>query len=1074
MKKIHLYLIISLIFLFVGHLNAVAQHGLGAGRIQNYQWKIPQKNEEKSKEMISDQKKDKNIYVQKNAIITKDSVYYAKIVKKHGWWIGVGKKLTLKDASRLSYYFKLSKKNQAGNWTFIEAFDGYGNPTTYHDIGTYLVNQFDDEDLGANSDWKNKLLTVCKWEIVSDASGKEVIQERALDYDGDVVYMYNPVKVGMNEYTGSFIDSWGMPIYMRTDSLGNDVGFANFVHITRDDRGYEVLLSYTDKLGFPQKNKDGAYMTRKKYDDFGNQIMEASQNIVGDNMIDDFGNCGWESTYDKENGWQMSARYFNAEWKPIRMPNLRGGSGNVYGFRYEKDEYGRDTTIVVIDGNGNPDVNEFGVHKIKRVYNDNGRWKFMGYYDLKDNLCAGDKNGIAQVINEFDEKGNIILIEYKNKDGNFVVYSNDYCKKEFKYNKQNNVEISEIEYITDSYGNIVKSFEYSIDDNGNTVRTWYQENKQRVDSVDHKGRNILLAWYDLDRKPIENEGLHKNITIYDDVNNVQSELWLDKAGNSFVDSDRGYSKDICIIDSVTNIMTNYQYWHGMLKQSFQKQFTPGFGGITAQWDITPYGEHARVGWWNNLHYKCNVDYTMYGKIRTMVGRNEFDEPAYLTFLGDTGEVYYFSDINNGKIRYYDEYGMEIPDGSMDEFKSKLPRVFCIEVTDTAIAYPLGLRNGDVIVSYGDWTTDLNVNVDYFYLEAILKANQDKQITVLRHHPETISSEIIQIKLPIGKTSDLGFYPHMIYYTQKEKQRLLNTCNNYGVDCISPVISKDTTLILAVQIKGNLESTRLYHLPIYNIKDPGIVLYAKEKYYKSIDTWSMLDNIEQWNRQKMFRIKGANLYITQDLSTIRHIDKQSRGLGGMRFVPLKVDIDIYNNLLKCYNSLGDSIIGATDSIATIKTSFSNLKRKQLLGKWNTVIENDEGSVDLTLDLDKKNHAKIEMSLGFRGEISDGITLKIKASVTNSGSWSLQGNELCLDMNDESCQMNLDGIEIEGVDESRREVFMEQLAGRESELIELLASNVLENITKNSIDIESISKTELTIKIEKDIITFKKIK
>jgi len=1069
----HLYLIISLIFLFVGHLNAVAQiHGLG--RSNNEQWKILQKNDEKSKEMISDQKKDKNTFVQKNAIITKDSVYYAKVVKKHGWWIGVGKKLTLKDASRLSYYFKLSKKNQAGNWTFIEAFDGYGNPTAYHDIGTYLVNQFDDEDLGANSDWKNKLLTVCKWEIVSDASGKEVIQERALDYDGDVVYIYNPVKVGMNEYTGSFIDSWGMPIYMRTDSLGNDVGFANFVHITRDDRGYEVLLSYTDKLGFPQKNKDGAYMTRKEYDDFGNQIIEASQNIVGDNMIDDFGNCGWESTYDKKNGWQMSARYFNAEWKPIRMPNLRGGSGNVYGFRYEKDEYGRDTTIVVIDGNGNPDVNEFGVHKIKRVYNDNGRWKFMGYYDLKGNLCAGEKNEIAQVINEFDEKGNIILIEYKDKDGNFVVNSNGFCKKNFKYNKQNNVEISEIEYITDSYGNVVKSFEYFSDDNGNTVRTWYQENKQRVDSVDHKGRNILLAWYDLQRKPIENEGLHKNITIYDDVNNVQTELWLDKDGNSFVDSDRAYSKDICIIDSVTNIMTNYQYWHGMLKQSFQKQFTPGFGSITAQWDITPYGEHARVGWWNNLHYRCNVDYTMYGKIRTMVGRNEFDEPAYLTFLGDTGEVYYFSDINNGKRRYYDEYGMEILDGSMDEFKSKLPRAFCIEVTDTAIAYPLGLRNGDVIISYGDWTTDLNVNVDYFYLEAILKANQDKQITVLRHHPETISSEIIQIKLPIGKTSDLGFYPHMIYYTQKEKQRLLNTCNNYGVNCISPVISKDTTVILAVQIKGSLESTRLYHLPIYNIKDPGIVLYAKEEYNKGIDTWSMLDNIEQWNRQKMFRIKGANLYMTQDLSTIRHIDKQSRGLGGMRFVPLKIDIDIYNNLLKCYNSLGDSIIGATDSIATIKTSFSNLKQKQLVGKWNTVIEIDEGSVDLTLDLDKKDHAKMVMSLGLGGEISDGITLKIKASVTNSGSWSLQGNELCLDMDDESCQMNLDGIEIEGVDESRRKEFMEQIAGRESEFLELLASNVPKNIPLNSIDIESVSKTELTIKIEEDIITFKKIK
>jgi hypothetical protein len=234
MKKMNLYLIITLIVLFGGHLNAVAQINNRPRRPINKQWEILHNNDEKSKEMISDQKKGKNTYVQKNAIITKDSVYYAKIVKKHGWWVGVGKKLTLKDASHLNYYFKLSKKNQAGNWTFIEAFNGYGHPTAYHDIVTYIVNQYDDEDLGANTEWKDKILTVCKWEIVSDASGKEVIQERALDSEGDVVYIFSPIKVGLNEYTGSYMDSWGMPIFMRTDSLGNDVGFANFVHITRD------------------------------------------------------------------------------------------------------------------------------------------------------------------------------------------------------------------------------------------------------------------------------------------------------------------------------------------------------------------------------------------------------------------------------------------------------------------------------------------------------------------------------------------------------------------------------------------------------------------------------------------------------------------------------------------------------------------------------------------------------------------------------------------------------------------------------------------------------------------------
>ena len=74
-------------------------------------------------------------------------------------------------------------------------------------------------------------------------------------------------------------------------------------------------------------------------------------------------------------------------------------------------------------------------------------------------------------------------------------------------------------------------------------------------------------------------------------------------------------------------------------------------------------------------YTCDVNWTMYGEIRTMVGRNEFDEPAYLTFLGTSGEVYHFSNPNHGHRLYYDEFGIEIPDSAMDDFKSHLPRVY---------------------------------------------------------------------------------------------------------------------------------------------------------------------------------------------------------------------------------------------------------------------------------------------------------------------------------------------------------------------------------------------------------------
>lgn len=1038
--KIFLFLVFALASTI--SLRAQIGHGLTKGASVLGMGKYAQsKEKESTKSMFYDLRKSKNQYYQQNDIVAKDSAYYAAIVKKHGWWIGIGKKLTKKEASHLSCYYKLTKKNKAGNWTFIEAFDGYGNPTTYHNIGTYLANQYDDEDKGLNKDWREKLQSVCKWEIVADASGKEVVQERALDADGDVIYIYSPVKIGEREYTGSFTDSWGMPIFMRSDSLGNDAGYANFVHITQDERGFEVLCSFTDRYGYPQKNKDGAYMTRREYDDMGNQIREASLNIVGNNMIDDYGNCGWENTY--KNNHRISSIYYNADWEPMLFPNLRNEGYKVYGFRFEPDEFGRDTAMVIIDAKGNPDVDrEYGIHKIVNRYNNHGQQIYQAYYDINGNLIAGNKLGIAQVVYDFTPKGLLKTIEYKGQNGQYVVDGNGYCKKVFAYDKEG-VEISEIEYITNNDRELIKSFEYSRDAVGNTVRTWYQKNKQRVDSVDAKGRNILLAWYDLDGNPIENEGLHKDIMEFDDDNNVETETWLDKDGDPYIDDDREYSKDVTIRDNKNNTRTIYQYWYSdLLKTAYQQQFDPKTKTPTKQWDITSYGEHARVGWYDNLHYTCDVDYNMYGGIRTMVGRNEFDEPAYLTFLGTSGEVYHFSVPGKDHRRYYDEFGVEIPDSMMAEFKSNLPKAFCIEVTDTAIAYPLGLRNGDVIIAYGDWRTenDLNTNVDYFYLEAILKAKQDKQITLLRHHPETNSSEILQKNLPKGRTSDLGFYPHKIYYTQKEKQRFLNTCGKYGKEYIPLATVEDTTILLAVQTKGGFSSTKLYHLPMYNVKDPGIVLYAKEKWNKGVDTWSMLEAIEKWKKQHMFRIKGASLYITQDIETTRHIDKQSHGLGGMTFIPLKVSKELYDAVLRCYQSLGDSITNERKLIST-PNPLLKIKEKQLFGDWQSTILIDDIPIPVTLTFSKDRKVNFRANATLNPDnMQIGLTIN-----SIGGTWTLQNGCISFDFTEAVNDCDISSFDMPGMDEEQKKAMEVLLRG----YLENEKANLIEKFNLSSI-------------------------
>lgn len=1025
-------------------------------------------------------------YVKSKIRHSKDSVFYLNVTKRNGWPEGIGKPLKREELSHIPVYYVLSNKNDAGNWTFMRAYDAYGNLTTNHSWGAYIMNPNDEYDTGANAEWVEKLKTVCQWEYIGDSEGNEVIQERALDKDRNVIFCYNIVKVKENKndgstiYSGSYTDAFALPIFMRTDSTGNYQGQANFVQVKRDKRGYETLFAFTDETGHIRLNKDGAYQTSKEYNENGVQIREASLDLAGNQMIDFYGNCGWKEVVD-EYGNRIKVIYFGTENEPIRMPGTRG-SNKVFGYEFTYDKYHREQERWYLDSLGNRDVNEYGVYHIVCEYNNYGERTLFSHYDRQGNLIGSDEYGIAQVVTDYDDKGNLLFLEWRNKDGMPVNGYGNYCRRVLTYDKNGN-SLSQVDYIKDKNDSITVSFKYVNDSLGNEIRYWYtDEGYYRVDSVDAKGRATLEAWYDLNNKPIarhtdEIEAWHRHVTTYDDENNTKVEEWLDIDGKPYANTEYSlsnkYNLSIDEKNMTNNILTNTQYLKPFgLAQKFQKEFDDE-GNIIAQWDITPYGEQARVGWWNNLHYKCKVNYTMYGKMMDMRGVNEFEEPSYLVSLNDDGEVYHYNDMDT----YYDEHMQIIPTDSMASFKEKLPKVFCIEVTDTTIAYPLGLKNGDIILSYGDWATSENLrsNLDYFYLETILKNGSTKKIRVLRHNILDKTSSIFVYNLPEGKPSELGFYPHQICYTKKEADRLRDACHRYNFTYGSDVVTGSKQALMGVQLKGGLVQTRFYHFDMYDYKDPGFLLYASEKYSKGHDTWSvMYDDITTWRKRDMFNSKysvDTELYLTQDMKSLKKLSKSSKGNRGLRIIPIYVTDEVYANILSYYNTIDEL---PKQTITSKEKAISVIKEKQVVGKWHTVIELNEGTVDFTLDLDKKNLANMVMSLSFGGEISDGITLKLKASVTNSGRWSLQGNELCLDMKNESRQMNLDGIEIECADESRRKELMEQVARHESEFLEMIASNGLGNIQLNSMHIESISKTEFRFMIGNDIITFKRIK
>ena len=1006
---------------------------------------------------------------------TEDSVFYLNVTKRNGWPEGIGKPLAKKDLSHIPVYYVLSNKNKAGKWTFMRAFDAYGHLTTNHSWGTYIVNPNDEEDKGANTQWADKLKTVCQWQFIGDTDEQDVVQERALDENKNIVFCYNIVKVSENKrdgssmYAGSYTDAFALPIFMRTDSTGNYKGHANFVQVKRDKRGYETLFAFTDETGRIRLNKDGAYQTRKDYDDKGCQIREASLDLFGNQMIDYYGNCGWQNTVD-DYGCILSAKYFGANNEPIRMPGTRG-SEKIYGYEFAYDEYHREKDRwYLVDSLGTRGSNEYGVCHSVTEYNNHGERRLVSYYDEQKNLVGNDQYGIAQMETKYDDKGNLLTVEWRNKDGKLTNGYGDYCQRDTKYDEKGNI-IAQTEYIKNENDSTLISFQYETDSLGNEIHKWNKEGYYRVDSVDSKGRATLEAWYDLNGKPIASpvdkiNAWHKYKVSYNDDDNTETQEWIDSTGaqycNNNYDLSNKYNLSINQTDYAKKTVTNTQYLkpYGLI-QKFVKEFDDQ-NRIVAQWDVTPYGEHARVGWWNNLYYRCNVTYNMYGEMKDMLGVNEFNEPSYLVSLNDDGEVYHYNDLGT----YYDVHSRVIPADSMEVFKERLPKAFCIEVTDTAIAYPLGLRNGDIILSYGNWATceDLRSNLNYFYLETILKNAVAKKVAVLRHNVQKKTSSIMWLELPKGKPSELGFYPHMIYYTEKEALRLHNTCSKYSFAYGKDEEKEGKQVLMGVQLKGGLIQTRFYHFLQFNYKDPGFLLYASEKYSKGTDTWSVVDDdVETWTKNVMFNSAFSGeteLYLTQDFENVKKLSKSSSGNRGLRIVPITIPVETYNKLTKCYFAspeISNARVSLMETMLNkaVSTPTTKIKTKKLVGSWTASYSEDGFTLNIEIALDKDNYVKVKTLISAYGEISEGDTLSLQATSSATGTWSISDG-LTFEYDEETKSLSIDSIDIISTSESRRQQLLNELNQSKSELVEMLAGEDSGKFLPTSLLIKDVRK------------------
>lgn len=587
-----------------------------------------------------------------------DSAFYQKVVRKNGWYVGIGKRLSKEQVSHMNCYYKLSNKNAAGNWMLMQAYSGSGSFTTFHDIPNYLIRVYDSDDDGTNEEWKNKLSDVCQWVFIESYDGKTCIQEQGLDESGNIIYSMVITKISPYNYYCTYIDNWGRPAYMRTDKKGNDIGYANFVETTRDKNGYEILVKYFDRNGLPAKNRNGSYMLSYVRDTNGNVKRVMALNILGETMIDDWGYSGEENTFDS-NGNKLYSMYLDING------NYSTSIDSIYGRWWTYDDYGNMT-----EG---------------------------GSLDKNCRKCTS-KEGVFKFVAGYDEQGNIV---------------------------------SYAEY--DINGDEIKDKAALSNEDGN-----YQNNEESVN----------------------------------DVSSSEKE-------DSNTDTEERY-REVSFVDTLNNSITIMKYDGDAFYKGFVVKEDPYRNNYTVMYNITSYGEHARIGY--ALYYAALIGKDMMGN-EVMMGSNEFGEPAYITDPNTNSVAFLYTIDKNGHSYDYDEFGIERSGDELDSLSNKLPSVYCVEVTDTAIAYPLGIRNNDIILSLGNWRISKSVtskNTSFSFLAEENKTNF-REMVVLRHYPEEKRSVIIPIQLKKGSLRELGFQAHLIYYTQQEKKRLIDTAETFNFE-----------------------------------------------------------------------------------------------------------------------------------------------------------------------------------------------------------------------------------------------------------------------------------------------------
>lgn len=871
---------------------------------------------------------------------TPDTVYSHMTKKQHGWFEPLGI-LTKEQALHRDYSYRFTNRNAQGHWCKMEIIDGYGHHTTTGNFNPYILklNALQTDTL-ANQEWAEKVKASCIYESIPDPMGTKVIQERAYDADMNVLYIFSQTPIGKapngrQQYVGSYKDIHGLPAEMRKDTTGTYT-YGTLVMLTEDQWGNDSIIQYMDAKGRKKLNSDGVPMEIYVYDKEGHYLKQISCDEDGKPMIDNWGNCGLEVTWNKDHTI-ASIMYMDANWKPMPMPDLRETfyRKGVTKIIFQYDEYKRITKEIFVNSKDEPDVNNLGVHKTTYSYDDKGNLTCMRSLNKEGHLTPSDDSQTAITKFTYTKDG---------KHENFTIFDKDEqpCSTPGFF--------SRIHYEYDDQGKqiLVEKYEMQNGKEYLVVKEYYgdtykydlnYDGSYRVDSMDHKGRIVYTGWFDKDGKRQTYEGKAYERTVYmdegDKTTYIQTEY--DEEGKPAKDGN-GISRYKCVVDSVNLTKENCRYdLDNNLVECYIHQFDKGFNNIVAQYDVNAFGTKARCGGSSDVsYYKADVLYKPKGGFASFIGKDEFDEPEYIV---TPTIIYYYKRMTKGDDVAYDENNHVISD--FDELKDKLPKAMSIEVVDST-AYRLGIRDNDIILLYGNYYNDLEQTSSYndfrsdWTIHNVLDGGKTNRMVVFRiEDAKNNQYGLMEIDGLKGTPSELGFITHIRFLTEKQKSRILQAIDD-NMSSSHPLISSadrskvdlqgDNLIVIAYNDMFRSERNTPY---ARQITDHAILLGACAKDWEM--SWSMqkgstddLDLISYTRKKGLPVLPVTDFFFAKDKERMVTLTTNEFN-SGFHYYTKTVSDEYFNKLL--------NLSKETEKLMEKKmTGPSLFSTKDLCGRW----------------------------------------------------------------------------------------------------------------------------------------------